>query len=326
MTVHAEMSAGVDRIAKHQKALKLNDSQFVARYQRHLGSTRTWERLQLKCWGEFGSALEKWAGKVKAFCAELDGGSSVDTWFVGLPITKYASFVFQALQGSTTDRRVAWLIGTTGIGKSVNLRRLALDNPSLAVYLRANETWKESKMEIARGLATALGVAEGTSAAATFRNAIEYLKANPLTLCIDEVHEGGVLMIKLIKTLIDETGCKVILGIYPTAWARLVNGSTDATSEAQQLLGRTIKPIDTRWIKGLNQGDVEKYLEAATGLNGDCRQLAARILPELRRVGNLRLLADAIAAARENADDQGNELDADLIEESVRVLSPQNKA
>jgi hypothetical protein len=176
-------------------------------------------------------------------------------------------------------------------------------------------------MQIAGGLASALGCAEGLSAASTFRNVIEHLKANPITICVDEMHEGGVLLMKLVKSIINETRAKVMVGIYPTAWNRLVNGSTDATAEAQQLLGRSLKPIDTRWARGLTLKDVEKYLTCSAALS-DCRILAERILPEIRRGGNLRLLADSVELARMNADENGEDLDGDMIEAAVHELLP----
>ena len=318
-----KISRLVERIEKHQKELKLNDSQFVARYQRHVGTSKTWRnRLCGRDWKELGSRLEKWEKKLTAFVVELDGGSAIETYFDDLPIAVYTQAAFHILQGTHTDRRCAWIIGTTGTGKSEALRRIVRDNPRKAVYVSANETWKDSRMQIARGLALALGCAEGTSAADTFRNVIEHLKANPVTICVDEMHEGGVLLMKLVKSIVNETRAKVMVGIYPTAWNRLVNGTTDATAEAQQLLGRSLKPIDTRWARGLTLKDVEKYLDCAADLNGQCRTLAERIKPDVLRGGNLRLLADAVELARMNADESGEELDGDLIEAAVRELMP----
>jgi hypothetical protein len=188
--------------------------------------------------------------------------------------------------------------------------------------MRANETWKDSKMQITTGIALSLGCTVGTTAGKTFWYISEMLKSVPMTVIIDEVHEGGVLLFKLVKNLIDETRVRFILASYPTAWNRLLAGSTDAYAEAQQLMGRTLKPINMAWNKGLRQVDVEKYLEAATGLNGECRHLAEKILPAVRRGGNLRLLADAIELARTNADENGEDLSTELIEDSVNELSP----
>jgi hypothetical protein len=321
-----KVSGLIDRIEKHQKALRLSDNQFVARYQRYLGSAKTWrDRLCGRAWNEFGAKLEKWEKKLASFVTELDGGASMDEFYRELPVARYGFAIYDALQGTRTDRRCSVLPGSYGIGKTWTLRRIAFENPTKAVFVSANETWKDSRMQIARGLAMALGCAEGTSAAGTFQNVIEHLRANPVTVLIDEVHEGGVLLMKLVKALINETQAKFILGTYPTAWNRLVTGSTDATAEAQQLLGRTMKPIKTDWIKGLNLRDVEKYLELSTGLNGECRLLAEQILPEVKRGGNLRLLADAVELAKMNADETGEEIDAELVQAAVRELCPTDR-
>lgn len=313
----------VERIEKYQKSLKLSDMRFVARYQRFLGSSKTWrDRLCAKDWKEFGSRLGKWEKKLTAFVAEIDGGSAVDNFFADLPIAKYGASIFEALQGTKTDRRCGILLANTGCGKTWVLRKLAAEDPTAAVFLSANPTWKESPMQIASGMARALGVPISTSAAATFKDVIEHLKGNPITIMIDEAHEGGVILFKLVKTLINETQAKFILGSFPTAWNRLIAGSTDAHSEAQQLIGRTMKPINMSWCKGLNLADVEKYLLASTELNGECRTLAERILPDVRRGYNFRILADAVEMAINGADVADVDVDAALIEQTIHELVP----
>ena len=313
----------VERIERYQKDLKLSDVQFVARFQRYLGSTRTWrERLCAREIKDLLPTLDKWVGKLDAFVLEIDGGSAAETFYDAMPIAAYSRTVYEILQGERSDRRCAWLIGPTGVGKSEALRRVVALHRNKAVFVTANETWKDSRMQIARGLASALGAAEGNSAADTFRNVIVALTLNPVTICLDEMHEGGVLLMKLIKSIINETRAKVIVGIYPTSWNRLVNGSTDATAEAQQLLGRSLKPVDKRWVRGLTLADIATYIECAAGINGHSKIVAERIYPEVLRSGNLRILAPAIELARVNADENGEEMDAEMIEEAVRKLSP----
>lgn len=313
----------VERIEKYQKSLKLSDARFVARYQRFLGSSKTWrDRLCAKDWKELGNRISKWETKLTAFVAEIDGGSAMDVFYADLPIAKYGAAVFETLQGTRTDRRCGILLANYGCGKTWVLRKLAADDPTAAVFLSANPTWKESPMQIASGMARVLGVPICPSAAETFRGVIEHLKGNPITVMIDEAHEGGVILFKLVKTLINETQAKFILGSYPTAWNRLIAGSTDAHAEAQQLIGRTMKPINLNWCKGLNLADVEKYLLFSTELNGECRALAERILPDVRRGGNFRILADAVDTAINGADVADVDVDAALIEQTIHELVP----
>jgi hypothetical protein len=317
------VNAMIERIERHQAALKLNDSRFVARYQRFLGSTKTWrDRLCERAWGEFGDSLTKWEQKLRAFIAEIDGTSDISDFMEALPIARYGQQLYDALQGQRSDRRVAWLIGPTGVGKSWTMLKLAKDNPTQAVYLHINRGAKDSMMSIASMMARAVAATLATSGSGTFANVVEALKANPLTLIIDDVHEGGVLMLKLVKHLVDDTRAKLILGTYPTAWNALVNGSTDAHSEAQQLLGRSLKPVEKRWMKGAQPADVAAYLKLALGGNGECKVLADKIAPILQRNGNFRALADAVELARINSDDNGEELTPEFVEAAVHQICP----
>ena len=317
------VNALIERIERHQAALKLNDSRFVARYQRHLGSTKTWrDRLCARNWAEIGRTLEKWEQKLRLFVAELDGQVQLVDFQDSLPIAKYGQQLYDSLQDQRNDRRVAWLIGPTGVGKSWTMARIKSENPRDSVYYHVNRGAKDSMMEISKQLARATNASTATSAAGTFANVVEALIANPLTLIIDDVHEGGVLMLKLVKHLVDDTRVKLILGTYPTAWNALVNGSTDAHAEAQQLLGRSLKPVEKRWIKGVTVPDVTAYLKGAIGGNGDCKVVAERITPTLVRNGNFRLLADAVELARINADEDGEDLSADMVADAIEVICP----
>jgi len=312
----------IERVERHQAALKLNDSRFVARYQRHLGSTKTWrDRLCARNWAEIGSTLTKWEQKLRLFVAELDGQVSLVDYQDKLPIALYGQQLYDVLQDQKNDRRVAWLVGPTGVGKSWTMAKIKSDNQRDAVYMHMNRGAKDSLLVIATALARATNATVATSGAGTFANVIDALIANPLTLIVDDVHEGGVLMLKLIKHLVDDTRVKFILGTYPTAWNALVNGSTDAHSEAQQLLGRSLKPIEKRWMKGVTVQDVTAYLKAALG-GGDVKVLAERITPTLKRNGNFRALADAVELARINADEDGGDLTTDLVEEALRSVCP----
>lgn len=319
----------IARLERHQAALGMadNDTKFVGRYTRHLGSTRQWRhRLIPRSWAELGQNLDKWEKKLLAFVSEIDGTSDISEFFESLPIAKYGEAIFNTLEGQKSDRRVAWLIGPTGVGKSWTMLRLARENPSAAAYMHINRGGRESLMELSRAMAAAVGAPVANGGAATFANVVEALKANPITLIIDDVHEGGVLMLKLVKHLVDDTRSKFILGTYPTAWKLLLNGSTEAHIEAQQLLGRSIKPIERRWESGLTPADTTEFLRAVlSGQKAECRVAAERITSTLNKHGNLRVLADAVELARCNSDDSGDDLTPALIEAAVREICPSEK-
>ena len=312
----------IERIERHQAALRLKDYPFAARYQRHLGSGKSWvERLKKRDWSELGRNLDKWERKLNAFVAEIETGSSIEEFYDALPLARYVESAYELLQGQRNDRRCILVIGPTGVGKSVTLQRLAAAHPQQAIYLRFWRGMNESLRLIAAALAEALNATVEISGAKTFENVIKALRGSPLTVIIEDIHEGGVLALKLVKTLIDESKAKFILSTYPTAYRRLVNGGTEAMAEAQQLLGRTIKPVNQQWIKGVTLADVTAYLLAAADLKKDVAAACARnITTAVRCAGNLRVLADAVELARLNADESGDELTAELIEGAIAAL------
>ncbi len=317
----------IERLESHQRALGLNDTQFVARYGKYVGSQKTWTaRLKGRQWKEIEGRAAKWQANLTSLVTVIDGGAVLDEYYDDLPITKYGFRRYEMLQGQTNDRRCAVLLGITGVGKSIALRRIYAANPTASVYLCGEPAWSMNMKQISEAFAAALGSTVGVTPAVTFRNVMEHLKSNPLTILVDEAHEGGVLFFKLIKTMINGTRAKFILASYPTAWARICNGNNDSYAEAQQLLGRTIRPIEMRWTKGVGQEDVEAYLQAATGgaLNGRGQVVAARILPAVRRGGNFRLLSDAMEMARIIVDSGGDgaEMTPELIEQCVQELCP----
>lgn len=327
----ARLDALIARIETHQDNLRLSDKQFASRYSRHLGSAKSWRhRLVARDWAALGTRLDKWEAQLTKFVTELDGGAGAIS-IVEIPILRHTRALYEQLQGQGSDRRFAVILGKTGTGKSQSLRtvhrectvaqKTKPDVRGQAVYLEADETWKENKTRCIEGIALALGIAPLRTASATFHSILEHLKANPLTLLIDEFHEGGVLLMKLCKTIINKTRAKILAASYPTGWNRLTNGSTDAYNEAQQLLGRTLKPIVRVWDRGCTVDDLTIYLDRAAGLNGQARYVADRIHGAISSAGNLRDLADALELAEANAAELNIEVDADLIEQAVAAIA-----
>jgi hypothetical protein len=316
----------IERIEKHQQTIRLSDARFVARYQEMLRSTDTWRRrLCGRRWDEIGRSLDKHEQNLNRLVALLDGGQEIGEYFDEMPIAKHAQVMYDFLQGATTDRRVVFLIGPTGVGKSWAMKHLARQNEREAAYLYATECWDESMPQIARGLAERIGASiDRTSGRNTFGNVTKLLRAVPCTILLDDVQKAGVLGLKLIKSLVDDTKCRFILGVYPTSWNRLIHGSTDAYAEAQQILGRTIKPIAMDWREGLRGADISAYMKAA-GVTGDVAAVAKDITADVRANGNLRLVADAVSLAQMNADEQGGDLTANLVAAAVREFCPRKE-
>ena len=96
-----KLNSLVTRIERHQGALGLNDTQFVARYQRYLGSAKTWrDRLIGREFKDFGKTLPKWERKLESMVAELDGRSPVAEYFPELPFARRMTAIYEQLQGA----------------------------------------------------------------------------------------------------------------------------------------------------------------------------------------------------------------------------------
>lgn len=312
-----ELDRLISRIEVHQKSLGLSHSRFATRFARHVGSHKTWEfRLHARKWAELKP--ETWIPKLRKFVNEIEGAVGTQEIFDSLPIVKHASYLFDTLQTKTNDRRCAILIGVQGTGKTLAFRHIERENEYAPAFLSANETWKDSRMAIAKALALAISAPITTSASQMFQASIDELKKNPRNILIDEAHEGGVLLMKLVKSIINETQCKVMLGIYPTAWRRLLNGANDAYSEAQQLLRRTIRPIKNDWINGLNEADVVAWCEAVKQPITNAK--VTELLPFIRKHGNYSLLSDSLDRAKVIAAETDDDVSVDLFASQVREL------
>lgn len=324
-----QINSLINRIEQHQAALKLSDHAFVARYPHYLGSTKTYvDRIRKRSFAEFGKNLPVWVRKLENFVAELDGRSPVEQFEPDMPMAKAANEYYTRLQNQRNDRRNAVLLGATGTGKSTAARRLNNLYPRDTAYVRANESWRESKAQIIQGLAKSTGsYFQGIRGAAEgLDKLIKHLEMSPLTIIIDEAHEGGTMLLKLVKTLIDETSSRFMMFAYPTSWNKMLAATDDARAEAQQLFGRTLKPVFCDYAYGIRREDILIYLRKVAGLESGVNETASEILSMVRTNGNLRLLADAVEMAQLQADSDNETLDGALIIAHVKALCPAVKA
>jgi type II secretory pathway predicted ATPase ExeA len=312
-----ELDRLIGRAEQHRVALGLTHSQFASRYAQFVGSHKSWEsRLLARKWDELKP--NTWLTKLRKFSLQLDGAKQDRAIFTSLPIVAHAEYLYQALQTRADDRRCAMLIGTQGTGKSVALRHVARDKRAGTMFLNCNETWKDSRMRISTAIAQGVNASLASSASQTFQNALEVLKGSPITILIDEAHEGGVLLMKLVKTIINETQSRVMLSIYPTAWTRLLNGANDAYAEAQQLLRRTLRPVKSDWNCGINPKDLAAWAKA---VEMPAMKVAAEpLLGRIRKHGNYSLLDDALERARLIADERDDDVTPALVCEQINEL------
>lgn len=320
-----ELEACVARIKRHQEALGEADREFVDRYRDYLGSDKTW-RHRL-CAGKYedmriGSRLEK----LRMMIASIDGGSRLSGVFRDMPV--YEGFMkrYRQLQGNQTDRRCMVMLAETGCGKSIAARDVYEANPRKVAYVRCRPTWKNRNLRIVNGVARGIGLTDGGVADEVLDRVIEQLKANPITLILDESHDGGLTLLKLVKCLIDETPSRFVVMAFPTLWNELIRSSSGAWSEARQLYGRTIKPIYDDYSKGTTVADVACMLRHSLGFNGHSEDVAGEIVDIVRGNGNLRLLSDVIKTCDTLHEEEGMEINGARVIELCRVYSTKRKA
>lgn len=318
----SEMLGLITCIEEYQKQTGANDSQFAAAHKNYVGSYDTWtRRLKARDFAELN--LVKWLPKLRVLVAKIAGHDFQQNILAQMPMTVFAEMRFAQIQGSTSDRRCVPIIGDYGVGKTWALKLLRRNHPGDVVHMEFRETARESKGAIVRKFCQALGLGEDTNPDRGFGSVIDALRAQSRILLIDEGHHGGLMLLKLIKSIINETGAAVILGTYPTAWNRLTTQSSDAIAETRQFLGRCIKPVEMRWCKGSPDGDLADYLRHAAALDkSDAGALARKIGAGIRANGNLRLLADTVDRAKADADERNEEVTPEGIERAVCELVP----
>ncbi|WP_309400205.1 AAA family ATPase [Cerasicoccus maritimus] len=276
-----ELEALIARIKRHQEALGLSPRDFVARYNQYLTSERTWTYRLLE--GKYEEvSISKTLPRLRAMVAELDGGSPVENVWEDLPVYRDFYVRYRLLTGRKSDRRVIVMLANEGAGKSVCARHTCAKHPKETAYVVCRPTWKNRELQILRGISRVIGVEERVSSDDQLDSVVEKLKAEPKTIFIDEAHDGGVVLLKIIKTLVNETPCRFVILAYPTLWRRVVLASDDAHAEARQLMRRTIKPIFDTYAKGTTAEDVEIYLKKCLGFNGHAKDVARSILPVVR--------------------------------------------
>ena len=214
MNAKEQLAGLVARIERQQKALGLNDSQFVERYGRWIGSTKTWRERFLA--GAFDDLrLDRWQKRLTALVTELDGGSVADEFF-DLPFVRAYNAQLSILQRQHNDRRCLVVLGVTGVGKTAWARRHCADHPRETAYVKARLGWRNSPASISNGIARAIGCREAAGAIAALDSVVEALRGSRLTVFMDDAHEGGIALMKIVKTLIDETPSRFVLLAYRT--------------------------------------------------------------------------------------------------------------
>ncbi len=314
-----EMDAMISRIAAIQAERELTDSKLIDEYPQ-LGSAKTWtDRLLARNWKELNH--RRWHKNLLAVCTILDGGSPEEDFFSDLRFAVEMRARLTKLERQTNDRRILVCLAPNGCGKSAFARWAVNQARSRRAMVRLRPSWRNKISHIARGITRALGEEPvNTNPADCEDAAIRLLRSQPTTLFLDQAHEGGVAVMHLLRAFVDETPSRFVYLGYSTGYRSVITASNDALIEAQAFLGRCQKPVFDLYRDGTRNEDVKFYLQRVAGLSDPAATgLVDKILPALNRHTNLRLLEDAIQAAR--AEDGSDDPKAESIRAKIFALS-----
>lgn len=315
-----QINALAARFKIHQGRLGLKDGPFARRYVEFLGSEKTWLKLRDGTWPGHVNA-DRILEKLKALDARLDGAASFDrsAFIVHMPFAARLSAEFDRLLGSTRDRRCLICLAPEGVGKSWWMAwKLAEKMATPRFYMRVRHTSREKSFHLLRAMSDKVGAPLAKNPADQMANLIDTLKSlGESVFFIDEGHNGGVVLFKLLKDLIDETPTRFVYAAFPTEFDAVRSSSGGGVAEARQLFRRSLKPIFDDWRDGTLPGDVEAFLlGSGFARNKETKAVAAQLAPLLARNQNISTLADALDEARS----QEREIDCDLLVEAVHTL------
>lgn len=317
----------VTRIASHQDALGLPDTQFAARYKEFISSSTSWTRLKQGKWVDHLNA-PKTHSRLKALVDILEGAKSFEAerFVADLPFARSMNHQYERLLGSRGDRRCLMAVAPEGVGKSWWATATLKDSNSRGsircYYVRLQHTWREKSWQISKALARTIGASIETGPAAQQESLITQLRAlGEIVIVLDEAHYGGVVLFRIIKDLIDETPARFVYLAYPTEYDAVRSRSSGAIAEARQLLRRCIRPIFDDYRAGISPKDVQSFLGAMSiGKGVDLKAVAEELAQKLAQNQNLSTLADAVEEARGQAEDMECSLSLELVREAVNSL------
>ena len=324
----SECRSLVARLIQAQENSGLKDGHFVNRFRDNknallMGSQRTWERIKTDDWTN--NNAEKLLPRLRLCVAQLDGGSLPGEVFDDLPFYKIAATELVRLEGQRNDRRVLLILAPTGVGKTSFLRAAARKEGKSRYYFRCAPPMKDKGLALVSHIYRA--VAGEDLKAVSYDAALQRLRdrmaAAPCTLMIDEGHDGGIELMKIIRYLVDETSSRFVVAAYPTDYSRVISASTGALSEARQFVGRCLKPILDDYRDGTKIKDVSRMLKGAD-LPSDA-DFADIVYHTISNREGLRTLADAIEDAQTTAMASDREIRRDDLTASLAKITGANR-
>lgn len=305
----AEARQIVARVKSYQLNAHVTDAKLLRQFP-DLGSTKTW-RQRLLADDFTGLHPDRSLARLRRVNTILDGGLP-DAEFYRLPFTAELLARVQLLERSTSDRRILVCLAPNGCGKTTTARWCVSQSPGDRSYVRLRPGQRNKELHIINHMLLSLSLGGETTSKVSGERMLIAGLTQPRTIFLDQAHEGGPAVMHLLRMLVDETPSRFVYLGYDTAFRRVMSADSDTMIEAQAFLGRCLKPIFNAYKAGTSASDVKAFLQATADLDSSVAAgLANKITTLLQRNCNLRLLADAVDAAR--ADGETDDVDPEAV-------------
>lgn len=275
-----------------------------------LGSDQTLARI---CAGQWDKVkAEDWLDDYRAVLAAItEQANDAAPLYDDLSTAKKLRAQFSRLKLSRTAAKLIIVEGFTGAGKTT-AGRIVADKynamaPSQQIFtIEASAGWGDRPNAMLSAMLAALGRADGGRSQATrMEKLVEVLAERPAFFVIDEVHDFGVRCLRVIKTLLNRTGVKIVLLCHPRLFRDLERDNWDDLSQltGNRLLARIdlgtldvadVATIVARRIPALAGIAADKFIPLAQAAlqNGNLafvREVVVRLLRQARKTPNLTL-------------------------------------
>jgi hypothetical protein len=312
-----ELISAAKLIRDWQRSQNLSDVQLLKKFP-GLGSTKTFTRIVD---GDLADLdIERWLMEYRQALALIEalaeGGSDDEPLYDDLTTcARLRLAALDAMKEKGNNRLIIGL-GGPGSGKSSAARVLAAKYGSRIVLVEADETWKKNVNNFLAGMLRALGVRDfPASADARWQRLLERLREGDRCLVIDEAHHMGVPAFNMVKSLLNQTNCQIILLALPVLFRRI---EMAAWEEVRQLTQNRL--LERIRFDGIQASDIEKFIGRRCGWdNGEIKRAAAAVKEPASRYGHLAFLKLVCRKAKKLAD--GETVTLDHFLQAVKLVT-----
>lgn len=215
------------------------------------------------------------------------------------------------------ERRLAVVVGPAGAGKTTGLQRYKQLHPDVTVYIRANPLQSLAGLAIKIGDQIGLSLRNGMSLDSMLDAIVQELRHRPRVILVDEADyltSGSLRRMEILRTVLDESGCGMVLAGMP----RLLEILTRGPSLKENLAQFYSRVTYLRELQGLTEDEVRAFCQArgAALTEAALRELVRRANDRhfggARRVVNI--LTRAAKLAKGGTIDINDVRDADELE------------